>query len=82
MVGQVVDVVLVHLAQFFSDTSNLLVHLGSHIGDFTPDTLNLASEFLADITHLFSSFGLDNIKFSVYLVHTVSKPLGIDFWAG
>ena len=76
---QVVNVVLVQFAQFFSDTSNLLVHISSDIGDFTPNTLNLTSEFVADITDLFSNFGLDNINFSVYLVHTVFKPLGIDF---
>ena len=105
---QVVDVVLVQLAQFFSDASNLLVHLGSDItdfvsefvsdatnlasnslnlasefvadvGDFASNPLNLASEFLSDITNFFSNFGLDNINFRVYLVHTVLKPLGIDF---
>jgi hypothetical protein len=94
---QVVNVVLVQLAQFGSDIGdfapdplNLTSEFLADVGDFASNPLNLASEFLAtatnffseffsDITNLFSNFGLDNINFSVYLAHTVFKPLGIDF---
>ena len=49
--------VLVQLTQFFSDTSNLLVHLSSDIADlvseFVPDAYDLLIDFNETLVHPF-----------------------------
>ena len=55
MICKMVDVVLVELAEFFSDTADLLIDLSTDIADFGSAIRDFFSEFISEV----ADFGFD-----------------------